>query len=146
MKKTIESFILIALTLFSTISLAELKPLTEYELNKVFIQNETLFEHSYNYDVSSHEPIWQKNIATNQNLIQNINFANINFDKADFKYQSDRINNINIANQHLLNNPQFAFISMPFIQFMQTNTNLEQSSHNFPQLWLEFGKQFQQTQ
>lgn len=148
MKKIIKSFSLTVLTLFSTIVFAELKPLNESELNKVFIKNEALFETSYNYSVSSHDPIWQKNILRNQNLIKNINIdmASVNFERADLKYQSDRINNINVVNQHLINNPQFAFISIPFIQFMQTNTNLEQASNNFPKLWLEFAMQFQQTQ
>ena len=147
-KKIIKSFSLTVLTLFSTIVFAELKPLNESELNKVFIKNEALFETSYNYSVSSHDPIWQKNILRNQNLIKNINIdmASVNFERADLKYQSDRINNINVVNQHLINNPQFAFISIPFIQFMQTNTNLEQASNNFPKLWLEFAMQFQQTQ
>jgi hypothetical protein len=146
MKTTIKAFFVLALAVSATTALAELQPLSESELHNVFIASETRFEHKYNYNESTHDPIWQDSIALNQNITQSVNFADINSQAANIKYQSERLATIDIANQYLLGNPQSAFVSIPFIQLLQSNTTLDHASQNFPNFWIDFGTNFLKNQ
>ncbi len=125
---------------FSTLVFADLQELSDNSLNSVFIENtnQQVFNNSLNTNDFSHKPFWQDQ-TLKQSSLTPVNFASLEAQAAELRYQSNRLDSIASLNQQIANNPAVAFIALPMIQHLQNNTTLDSAGKNLPSLWLNLG-------